>query len=148
MIPIRVTFRPEFRRGAPMLNHRLITSRVYVSEPRQVTALARVLSTAPPQSVSAPSMSPSQSLSSPSLHFGPFSLLLVGTQPPPPPISMLQPHGGWPTPPHSVPGHDKPLCDTLPTRLSHWLRVDLPGRLARATTVAELHVPGSAGPSL
>jgi hypothetical protein len=36
----------------------------------------------------------------------------------------------------------------LPTRLSRWLRVDLPGRLARASTVPVLHVPGSAGPSL
>ncbi len=37
---------------------------------------------------------------------------------------------------------------TLPTKLSHWLRVDLPGRLTRATTIPVLHVPGSAGPSL
>jgi hypothetical protein len=40
------------------------------------------------------------------------------------------------------------LVCTLPTRLSHWLRVDLPGRLARATDIPVLHVPGSAGPSL
>ena len=43
---------------------------------------------------------------------------------------------------------DAVIVCTLPTRLSHWLRVDLPGRLARATTVPVLHVPGSAGPSL
>jgi hypothetical protein len=43
---------------------------------------------------------------------------------------------------------DAVLVCTLPTRLSRWLRVDLPGRLARATAVPVLHVPGSAGPSL
>ncbi len=43
---------------------------------------------------------------------------------------------------------DAVIVCTLPTRLSHWLRVDLPGRLARATTIPVLHVPGSAGPSL
>ena len=44
--------------------------------------------------------------------------------------------------------YDSVIVCTLPTRLSHWLRLDLPGRLARATTVPVLHVPGSAGPSL
>jgi hypothetical protein len=39
---------------------------------------------------------------------------------------------------------DALLVCTLPTRLSHWLRVDLPGRLARATTIPVLHIPGSA----
>jgi hypothetical protein len=43
---------------------------------------------------------------------------------------------------------DSVIVCTLPTRLSHWLRVDLPGRLTRATTLPVLHVPGSAGPSL
>lgn len=43
---------------------------------------------------------------------------------------------------------DAVIVCTLPTRLSHWLRVDLPGRLSRATTVPVLHIPGSAGPSL
>lgn len=43
---------------------------------------------------------------------------------------------------------DAVLVCTLPTRLSHWLRVDLPGRLTRATSVPVHHVPGSAGPSL
>ncbi len=43
---------------------------------------------------------------------------------------------------------DAMIVCTLPTRLSHWLRVDLPGRLARAATVPVLHIPGSAGPSL
>ena len=43
---------------------------------------------------------------------------------------------------------DAVIVCTLPTRLSHWLRVDLPGRLARATTVPVLHVAGTAGPSL
>lgn len=43
---------------------------------------------------------------------------------------------------------DAVVVCTLPTRLSHWLRVDLPGRLARAATVPVLHVPGSAGPSM
>ena len=43
---------------------------------------------------------------------------------------------------------DAVIVCTLPTRLSHWLRVDLPGRLARATSVPVLHIPGSAGPSL
>lgn len=44
--------------------------------------------------------------------------------------------------------YDAVLVCTLPTRLSRWLRMDLPGRLARATTVPVTHVPGSAGPSL
>ncbi len=43
---------------------------------------------------------------------------------------------------------DSVVVCTLPTRLSRWLRVDLPGRLTRAATVPVLHVPGSAGPSL
>lgn len=44
---------------------------------------------------------------------------------------------------------DAVLVCTLPTRLSRWLRMDLPGRLARAaTTVPVVHVEGSAGPSL
>ena len=43
---------------------------------------------------------------------------------------------------------DAVVVCTLPTRLSHWLRVDLPGRLARATSIPVRHVPGSAGPSL
>ena len=43
---------------------------------------------------------------------------------------------------------DALIVCTLPTKLSHWLRVDLPGRLARATTVPVLQIPGSAGPSL
>jgi hypothetical protein len=43
---------------------------------------------------------------------------------------------------------DSVIVCTLPTRLSHWLRVDLPGRLTRATTVPVHHIPGSAGPSL
>ena len=43
---------------------------------------------------------------------------------------------------------DAVIVCTLPTKLSHWLRVDLPGRLARATKVPVLHVPGTAGPSL
>lgn len=43
---------------------------------------------------------------------------------------------------------DSLIVCTLPTRLSHWLRVDLPGRLSRAVTIPVLHVPGSAGPSL
>jgi len=41
------------------------------------------------------------------------------------------------------------LVCTLPTRLSRWLRMDLPGRLERATTTTPVvHVPGSAGPSI
>jgi hypothetical protein len=44
---------------------------------------------------------------------------------------------------------DAVLVCTLPTPLSRWLRMDLPGRLARAAvTVPVVHVPGSAGPSL
>lgn len=43
---------------------------------------------------------------------------------------------------------DAVIVCTLPTRLSRWLRRDLPGRLTRATTVPVLHVPGSAGPSV
>jgi nucleotide-binding universal stress UspA family protein len=43
---------------------------------------------------------------------------------------------------------DAVLVCTLPTRLSRWLRMDLPGRLARAVTAPVVHVPGSAGPSL
>lgn len=43
---------------------------------------------------------------------------------------------------------DSVIVCTLPTRLSHWLRVDLPNRLSRATTLPVLHVAGSAGPSL
>ena len=37
---------------------------------------------------------------------------------------------------------------TLPERLSHWLRMDLPSRLARATQVPVRHVQGTSGPSL
>lgn len=44
--------------------------------------------------------------------------------------------------------YDAVIVCTLPTRVSHWLRLDLPGRLARATHVPVQHVPGSAGPSL
>lgn len=44
--------------------------------------------------------------------------------------------------------YDAVLVCTLPTRLSRWLHMDLPGRLARATTLPVTHVPGSAGPSL
>jgi hypothetical protein len=44
---------------------------------------------------------------------------------------------------------DAVLVCTLPTPLSRWLRMDLPGRLARAAVTAPVvHVPGSAGPSL
>lgn len=43
---------------------------------------------------------------------------------------------------------DEVVVCTLPTRLSRWLRIDLPGRLAKAATVPVRHVPGSAGPSL
>lgn len=43
---------------------------------------------------------------------------------------------------------DEVVVCTLPTRLSRWLRLDLPGRLARAATIPVHHVPGSAGPSL
>jgi hypothetical protein len=37
---------------------------------------------------------------------------------------------------------------TLPERLSHWLRLDLPSRLARASAVPVTHVRGTAGPSI
>lgn len=44
--------------------------------------------------------------------------------------------------------YDEVLVCTLPERLSHWLRRDLPARIARATEVPVRHVEGSAGPSL
>jgi len=44
--------------------------------------------------------------------------------------------------------YDQVVVCTLPERLSRWLRMDLPSRLARATQVPVRHVEGSAGPSL
>lgn len=44
--------------------------------------------------------------------------------------------------------YDEVIVCTLPERLSHWLRMDFPNRLARATDVPVRHVTGSAGPSL
>jgi hypothetical protein len=44
--------------------------------------------------------------------------------------------------------YDEVIVCTLPERLSRWLRLDFPNRLARATDVPVHHVQGSAGPSL
>jgi hypothetical protein len=44
--------------------------------------------------------------------------------------------------------YEQVVVCTLPERLSHWLRMDLPSRLARATTVPVRHVEGTSGPSL
>jgi nucleotide-binding universal stress UspA family protein len=43
---------------------------------------------------------------------------------------------------------DGVVVATLPRRLSRWLLMDLPHRLARLSDVPVIHVEGSAGPSL
>jgi hypothetical protein len=43
---------------------------------------------------------------------------------------------------------DEVIVSTLPHRMSHWLRLDLPHRIRRATDLPMEHVIGSAGPSL
>lgn len=44
--------------------------------------------------------------------------------------------------------YDEVLVCTLPHRVSRWLRMDFPNRLARASKVSVRHIQGSAGPSL
>jgi nucleotide-binding universal stress UspA family protein len=44
--------------------------------------------------------------------------------------------------------YDGIVVSTLPRRLSRWLLMDLPHRLARLSDVPVTHVEGSAGPSL
>jgi nucleotide-binding universal stress UspA family protein len=43
---------------------------------------------------------------------------------------------------------DGVIVSTLPRRLSRWLVMDLPHRIARSTQVPVTHVEGNAGPSL
>jgi nucleotide-binding universal stress UspA family protein len=43
---------------------------------------------------------------------------------------------------------DAVVVSTLPRRLSRWLVMDLPHRLARLSSVPVIHVEGTAGPSL
>jgi hypothetical protein len=42
---------------------------------------------------------------------------------------------------------DVVLVCTLPERVSHWLRIDLPQRITRAVTAPVVHIPGSVGPN-
>ncbi len=44
--------------------------------------------------------------------------------------------------------YDGVVVSTLPRRLSRWLIMDLPHRIARASEVTVTHVEGNAGPSL
>ena len=44
--------------------------------------------------------------------------------------------------------YDEVIVCTLPHRVSRWLRMDFPNRLARASKVPVRHIQGSAGPSL
>ncbi len=44
--------------------------------------------------------------------------------------------------------YDGVVVSTLPRRLSRWLLMDLPHRMARLTDVPVIHVEGGAGPSL
>lgn len=43
---------------------------------------------------------------------------------------------------------DKVIVSTLPSRVSRWLRLDLPRRIKHATDLPMEHLIGSAGPSL
>jgi nucleotide-binding universal stress UspA family protein len=43
---------------------------------------------------------------------------------------------------------DAVVVCTLPRRLSRWLVMDLPHRIARLSAVPVIHVEGTAGPSL